>query len=551
MDPTAILRRLDTDNPPTDDELSKAGVEIKEALDELTKPGAPRDKDSIALAKTLRESLNTLAAENTKRQEAADALEAELAELRKGVFEDEKSDDTKAEADEKPAEETKPEAEKPAEEKPADVKEPEPVSASALADLLGRQISSRTKNKPEEETRTVPGVTVRAIGPAAGYELPVTAGIRDLGKMFATHAKSVSERNRDIKLFTLNREFSEERTLGENTDTNNVRLAEAFGFGETSRPVTAAGGLCGPGDVDHSHPICAERGRPVRDSLVQFNATRGQVTYHPSAGLGAVQGAVSIWTAETDANPGTATKPCPPVDCPDELTASVDAVVRCLTIGNFQARFSPELWASRLELLLAMHDRVAEQKSIQEIHEAAIPVPAPVGSTKNIIESFLQNINSVIATDRAIQRKLTGTYVVLADSWVRDQIRNQVIENLGVANNIETIQIADSIIAGWLSDIGARAVWTYDGTVNDGTGEHNIPAQVGAVPAATTVYVYPEDAYFFLDGGTLDLGTSITDSSLNATNDRQAFAESFEKTAFRGCSSYRFELNTALSCGCA
>jgi hypothetical protein len=552
MDPTQILSRLQGDNPPTDAELEKAAADIREALDEVTKPGAPRDKESIALAKTLREALDTLAAEDGKRQEAAAALEAELADLRKGVFDEDKPEATEDEkADEKPADEAKADDKAP---EATEVKEPVAASVSDLVKRLQSQVSARTKTAATDEVRSVPGVHLRGLGTAASFDLK-DGTLSDLGSLFSTHAKSVTQRNSPTKLFSLTKDYDPTRQLGNNTDENNRRLTEVFGFGETTRPVTAAGGLCGPGDVDHSHPICADRGRPVRDSLVQFNASRGQVTYHPSAGLGAVEGGVSIWTPAMDAaavppNPSGLSKPCPPVDCPDELNAEVDAVVRCLTIGNFQARFSPEFWASRLELLLAAHDRAAEQKSIVEIHEASVGVTA-IPATKNVIESFLQNVNSIIAADRGIQRKLQGQYVVLADAWVRDQIRNQVIENLGVANNVETIQIADATIAGWLSDIGARAVWTYDGTLSEATGEHNIPAAVGALPGTTTVYVYPEDAYFFLDGGTLDLGTEITDSALNAVNNRQAFAETFEKTAFRGCSSYRFELSTTLFCGCA
>src|SRR5699024_2846389 len=142
-------------------------------------------------------------------------------------------------------------------------------------------------------------------------------------------------------------------------------------LGPDALPITAAGGFCGPGDVDHSHPICADRGRPIRDGMIQFNATRGRVSFAPAAGLGDLAGNVSIWTAETDADPGDATKPCPPVECPEELSCEVDAIVRCITVGNFQARFSPEFWASRLELLLAEFDRTAEQKAMQEIHAAS------------------------------------------------------------------------------------------------------------------------------------------------------------------------------------
>lgn len=550
MDPLEILKRLDGDNKPSDSELDSAALEIREALDAATEIEDPTP-DDLKLAKTLRAALDTLTKEAASREEDRAARRAEAKALRDGVFEDKADEGDKATDEDKATDsDADADADKATDDKPAEEKEA--VTASAVSEIL-RSLQTtaaerRSKTK-DEEKRTMPGVIVRAQGPAAGFNVG-NGTFADLGQMFATHAKSISGVGKSDRLFTLTREFSTERTLGASLDQNNKRLADVFGFGELTRPETAAGGLCGPGDVDHTHPICADRGRPVRDSLAQFNASRGQVTYTPSAGLGDVDGAVSIWTAAMDANPGSATKPCPPVTCPEEITAQVDAITRCLTIGNFQAKFSPELWASRLELLLALHDRVAEQKGIEEIHEGSTGVTAVTG-TNNIIQSFLQNINSIVAADRAIQRKLTGSYVVLADMWVRDQIRNQVIENLGVANNVETLQIADSIIAGWLTDIGVRAVWTPDGTVSESTGEHNIPAAVGQLPASTTVYVYPEDAWFFLDGGTLDLGTSITDSSLNATNDRQAFAETFEKVAFRGCSSYFFELNTALLCGCS
>lgn len=545
MDPTQILSRLEGDNPPTDAELEKAAADIREALDEVTKPGAPRDKESIALAKTLREAIDKLAEESGKREAEAAKVEEELKALRTGLFDEEKAEEKPAEkADEKP-EEKAPEADS---EKTAEDKEPVAASVSDLVNRLKSQAAARTKTA-DEEVRTVPSVHYRGVGIAASFDVG-EGTMNDLGQLFATHSKSVTQRNLATKLFSLTKDYDESRQLGNNADQNNRRLVDVFGFGEATRPQTAAGGLCGPGDVDHSHPICADRGRPIRDSLVQFNASRGQVGYHPAAGMGDVEGGVSIWTNEMDAGAIASglTKPCPPVECPDELNAEVDAVVRCLTIGNFQARFSPEFWASRLELLLAAHDRAAEQKSLVEIHEGSAGVIAD-NTGNNVIDNFLSNVNSIIASDRAIQRKLTGQYIVLTDSYVRTQLRNQVIRNLGIANNVEAIQIADGVISGWLSEAGARAVWTEDGTVNDTTGDHNIPTTVGTLPNAT-VYIYPEDAWFFLDGGTLDLGTEITDSSLNAVNNRQAFAETFEKTAFRGCSSYFFTLEYERACGC-
>jgi hypothetical protein len=534
MDPLDIIAKLAEDYTgpaPTDAELETAAKDIREALDVATKA----DEPELDLAKDLAEALQVVTKAADDRESAREERRAEAKKLREGIFDD---------TPETPAEET------PVEETPvveAEIKEP--VAAAGIIERLKRHAA--TKAPEQEKPKTMGGVRTTAVGPAAGYDVG-TGTFADLGKMFSTHAKSVQGIGKSDRLFRLTRDFDESRQLGFNVEVNNRRITDVFGYGQTSRPVAAAGGLCGPGEVDFSHPICADRGRPVRDSLVQFNAARGQVTYSPAAGLGDVDGAVSIWTPAMDAAaPASGVKPCPPVECPEELTAAVDAVTRCLTIGNFQATFSPELWASRLELLLALHDRVAEQKSLVEIHEGSTFIAAgSLVDGGNVIANFLENINTIVAQDRAIQRNLTGQYVVLTDSYVRDAIRNQVIRNMGVANNAETIQIADAMIAGWLADVNVRAVWTVDGTVDEQTGDHNIPTAVGLPLAAATVYVYPEDAWMFLDGGTLDLGTQITDSSLNATNDRQAFAETFEKTAFRGCSSYAFELVTDIACGC-
>jgi hypothetical protein len=249
-----------------------------------------------------------------------------------------------------------------------------------------------------------------------------------------------------------------------------------------------------------------------------------------------------------DESPGDNVKPCPPIVCPDELSCEVDAVTRCLTVGNFQAKFSPEVWAANLQVLLATFDRVAEQKAIEEIHAASTEVQTI--DQGNVLSNFLISLNTILASDRSIQRNQTGLYTLIADQWLRDMLRNQVIRNQGVENNFEQLQLADARISGWLSEVGVTPIWTNDGTVRDLDGTHRVPTVPGVLPTDAGAYLFPREAFMFLDGGTLDLGTNITDSSLNATNDRQAFAESFEKVCFRGCSSYRFEFLTNSACGC-
>lgn len=538
MDPLEILKALDGDNAPRTEDLQAAHDELKSALDAATKA----EKPDLTLAKDLRAGVNKLAGELTKRAEVEEKEREELKALRDGIF-----DDTTPPASD-PAD---PPVEVPA--TPASIEEPVAASGSDIVTRLKAFAAAKAPAAPAP--KTVNGTRSRAIGPAAGYELD-TADFHDVGSLFSTHAKAVTNPGQRGHMFRLTREFEESRQLGFNVDANNQKMMSWFGPGQGKQtPLAAACGLCGPGDVDHTHPICSEDGRPIRDALPQFQATRGKITFAPAASIGDLAGNVSIWTLADDeaacavgspASPGdTPTKPCPPIACPEEIVCATDAVVRCITVGNFQAQFSPEFWSSRLALLLAEFDRVAEQKAIEEIHAASVDLGTV--DECNTLASFLMGINSVIAADRSAQRNMTRRYRVIADAYIRDYMRNQVIKNLGVANNIEALQLADATINGWLADINASVVWTFDGTF-DGT-EHRILLP-GETPTTAGVYVHPEDSFVFLDGGTLDLGTDIHDSMLNATNDRQAFAESFEKTCFRGCSAYVFDIPVFSGCGC-
>ena len=536
IDPLKILKDLDGDTAPSTDDLQAAHDELKSALDAATQAERP----DLALAKDLHAGVSKLAGELTQRAEAEAKEREELKALRAGLFDD-----------------TNPPASDPADapvdvpDSPAALEEPVAASGSDIVTRLKAFAAAKAPAAPAP--KTVNGTRSRAIGPAAGYELD-TADFHDVGALFSTHAKAVTNPGQRGHMFRLTREFEESRQLGFNVDANNQKMMSWFGPGQGKQtPLAAACGLCGPGDVDHTHPICSEDGRPIRDALPQFQATRGKITFAPAASIGDLAGNVSIWTLADDeaacavgspTSPGP-TKPCPPIACPEEIVCATDAVVRCITVGNFQAQFSPEFWSSRLALLLAEFDRVAEQKAIEEIHAASVDLGTV--DECNTLASFLMGINSIIAADRSAQRNMTRRYRVIADAYIRDYMRNQVIKNLGVANNIEALQLADATINGWLADINASVVWTFDGTF-DGV-EHRILLP-GQVPTTAGVYVHPEDSFVFLDGGTLDLGTDIHDSLLNATNDRQAFAESFEKTCFRGCSAYVFDIPVFSGCGC-
>lgn len=542
MDPMNILSRLQEGHahPPTDAELTSAAAQIQEALDAATGPDAATDADSIALAKDLHAALQTIAKVQTEREAVIAANRDELAKLREGIF------------DSAPAEEET--TDEDADEVEAEVEVEAPVAIAASATDLVNRLTAKLKTAVPAETSTkmTNAVTLKPVGAASAFELDTQAGFADLGHLFGEFARGEGGKN---PLVRLTRTYPENRRLGSNVELNNKRIAEVMGTGQLSRanmPIAASGGLCGPGDVDHSHPICSQRGRVVTPALTQFNASRGRVTVAPVTSIGDLEGNVSVWTSETDANPGQSVKPCPALECPEDLTASVDAVVKCVTVGNFQAKFSPEWWAANLEVLAAAHDREAEQKALVEIYTASTSFgTVNEGST---LWNFIQALTNVISADKSARRNWDGGYTAIADAYGKDQMRNQLAANLGAGGDIRQALVeADMIIDDAIRVAGVtNMVWTYDGTYN-GSGHRliSVHSQSGHLPPADFgLTVFPTEAFLFLDGGTLDLGTDITDSALNATNDRQAFAETFEKVLFRGCGSFRGVITIDASCGC-
>lgn len=544
MDPLNILSRLEEGhtNPPTDAELASAATDLRDALDAATSGDAP----DLAAAKLIRQGLDEIAKAVGVREAAAEENRQEALKLREGIFdaaeggdEDEKSDDAADEGDEADAED----------------KVAEPVAAGADFQNMIKNLraSAARTSDTKQEIKVTHGANLRPVGPASAYQLKPDAGFRELGELFSQHGRSKMGKGVAVPLVQLQREFPEDRKLGNNVQENAQRIADVMGTGLiSSAPIAAAGGICGPGDVDHTHPICSERGRVVTPALPQFNAARGQLTVPPSISIGDLEGGVSVWTYETDVNPQANTKPCPALTCEEEITEQVDAVVKCVTVGNFQAKFSPEWWAANLEVLAAAHDREAEQKALTEIYAASSSIgTVSEGST---LWSFIQMLRNVVSADRSARRNWSGRYTAIADAYGRDQILNQLAANLGSGVDIrQSLLEASSILDGAIMDAGiSNMIWTYDGTYTGSThriiGNHS---QSGHLPPTDFgVHIFPEESFLFLDGGTLDLGTEITDSELNSTNDRQAFAETFEKVLFRGCSAFRGVVTIDASCGC-
>ena len=505
MDPMQILARLGSDNPPTDEELSNALHEFKRLG--LSAVNARETDEAADLAKAV-EILNS---EIAKRAEAAAELEAKLAEQAEAFQDDDEAED---------------EDEDEAEEAEAEV---ETVAFDVEAAIRAAR-NSRARIEAEAVPKNpYPYVKVSALGQAEGEKLDPTATVADVAKIFAQYAKG---RNRGRETFVrTNWEMPKDRQLGKEAEDNTRLLASVLDSGITEfEAVAAAGGICGPLDTVYDIPAIGSRGRPVRDALTRFGAGRGGVRYvaAPRLSQGTFTEAVSVWTSENDASPASpAEKPCPHIDCDEICEVTVDAITACLVVGNFQARFNSEQWQSALRVLGLEHDRIAEQNLLAAIDAGSID--ATYTNAGGTIAGVLGAIDRAVAGIRSRDRLSNAAgFRVIVDGWLRNALRSQFTVQ-APAGQTGAPGASDSAIDAWFAARGVTVTYTQDDSIFGAQSD-------GALldfPTETTLRVFPEGTWWFLDGGTLDLGTEIVDSGLIALNDRQAFMETFEAAAKR------------------
>lgn len=525
-----IINRIGADDPPTDEELTDARAKLVELLT-VAAEGEERD---LAAARELRGAIDKIDAELAARKEAAEAEEEEAKKLLEGIDAQTGEPDGGEEGGGEEGEEGG----------ETEDKVVLPVAAANLGSAIKRT-SARVQRDAEIERDSRYDVRVRAVGAAQGYPLDLDSTMDDVAKLFARDATAV--RSGKQSLVRIEKVYPDDRQLGKQAGPNNRLIDQVFAPEHlTNQGIAAAGGICGPLEADFTHPICGDRGRPIRDALPQFQADRGGIRFAPSATLADVVGGITVWTAANDANPtDPLEKACLVIDCEDELSALVDAVVQCVQIGNFQARFNPEFWASRLSLLDVAHDRTAETKLYNELVAEAIAVT--YAGADGTIYSVLSAVDKAVAGLTSRLRLIDTGFQMIAPDWLHQALRADIARQQLGSSPAEQLAVADQIIDSFFTARGVTPIWSPDvdpfgaqaaGPLLDFPGTNVVPL------------VYPVGTYMFLDGGTLDLGTEITDSTLNATNDRQAFKETFEKGVKRGCEALSITIPIDEACLC-
>jgi len=560
-----------------DDTLAQLDADITGAAEAL----AAGDLDDEALAQLTQagEAVQAIRAEQEAREQAA-AERAEQAQAALALIRGESDTDPEGDPEDEPADDdadepATPEAEVPAEvpapEAEAEVPAPEAVAAStppAPRRPVTRVAARRPAQAAPRQSVTAGG-GLASLGMVASANAPgVQAGqpITSYDQLAAAFVSAVDatkgyRHGPPVKVPVVrigqgDTQYPEAFRLDGDLAGNQRRIEaaqraiqEAGGLQaaitasaqDASR--TAAGGICAPQQVNYDMPTLGTDARAMRDGfMARFGADRGGIRTLPMPLLGDLSGAIGVWTEANDQNPADpTTKPCLTVTCPDEDETIVEAITRCLEYGNFRARYFPEQIEAWMRLVAVEHARYAEQRLMATVSTGSTAVTS--GQVLGTSRDVLAALDRAIAVWRYRHRLGDGYRLEFgAPIWLRDQIRTDITRQLPVGTVEETLAVADATIARFFAVRNIEPVWLLDGE----SGQRFVAQGAGPLqgwPSTVKTYLAPAGGWLFLDGGTLDLGI-VRDSTLNATNDVQVFAETFEGAHFHGPESWTLTFDT-------
>lgn len=549
-----LYDRLDSESEPlTDEELAELEQLAVAAFDE-----ADDDEDPDLDAMEELTGVITAAREASaqREQEAAERQE-QAARLRETIHAVEDDEDTETAEDDDAAEasedadtavsdeDTEGEdapasqaAEAHTDDQAADEEEAETTAVAASSSTPARRPSlaaasrrRRSSSQPRRR-RNLSVVTAGDVpGRSAGSQLHT---LREVGEAFAAKAHAVRSGRGSGKfgVASFNVDYPEDRRLGSNAIDNEERIDAVVASAQAQDidAIVAAGGLCAPVDVAYDLEGISVENRPLRDALPRFGADRGGIRFITPPALADMDDAVGVWTEATDESPGDSTKDVMTVTCGTEQEVLVDAITKRLKVGNFSRRTFPEQFARFWQLAGAAHSRLAEETlwNAMVADSTAVTFDRQLGAARDI----LTVVDTAVAAYTSRHRMAENAVLRLTlPSWVKNMMRTDIAKQLpGDASMART----DAELTEWFRVRNVAVTWSPDAGQEFGAQS---AGELSTFPGTVEMLLHHEGAFTFLDGGTLDFGMDIRDSTLNETNDVEAFMETFEAVAFRGVES--------------
>lgn len=538
MDPE-LRELLDRIAELTDDELADLEAQLVAAGNDV---GATDTQEALDSLVEIDAALTRVRTEIGERAEAAEQRETQRAELlerinppvveqepegdpAEGDGEDDAGD---GEGDGDPA---TPEATAEVE-ADADEDEETPAVPARQAARTRRRIPTAPRQNQRAPSRTTS--TLRAAGDLPGFSAGSTIpDIDALNRAFVKKVSSARDKGKSgvgyYGIATIETDWPEDRVLTDDP-SRNMQLIERV-VGEEA--LTAAGGLCAPRNPRWELMGISIESRPVRDSLPGFRADRGGVSFIQPPKLADVASGVDVITEVEDSQ--SATKPCFTATCGTPVTCDVSAVSKCLTVGNFNARFWPEQKARFWQLLGAQHAREAEAELVSCMESSATLVT--MGKVAGAARDVLENLAQAGAEYRSRNRMAEdATLRWLYPSWLVDMMAADLIRQ---APGDNMLAITRAMIEAMIRARNIEPVSSIDYQVY---GAQAAGALIPWQTAAVDSLLYHEGAYIFVDGGSLDFGMEIRDSSLNEANNVRAHAETFETCCFIGVEAVKLRM---------
>lgn len=303
--------------------------------------------------------------------------------------------------------------------------------------------------------------------------------------------------------------------------------------------ITAAGGCCAP--LVTRYDLWDNGGvtdRPVRDALASFRADRGGIRFYPGPSLADVQGSLGFWTCADDAAAdaaNTATwKVCGRIACPPEQTAELQAITMCITFGVLMNRIFPEVAAANVKLAQVAQARLADSALLAQIKAGSTAV-TDGGTAWGAVKDLMTAVGKLTAYYRDRYRIKSAPLRVIMPAWIIDALRTDLLSGPDWGRDFaEHYGVTEALIREFFARRNLNVTFALDSAVPATNGGGFFNAITGATmptwPSTVEWAVFPEGAWLFLDGGSLDLGV-IRDSTLVRTNDYMQFSETFEAAA--------------------
>lgn len=521
------------------DQVTAAEAALTAAYDEA------REARDLDRCETIVDNLDAVRADQSRRDEEAAAAEARMAELDARVraeTTEAPTDDGGDEGDSGDGEGTEPAApETPVVEDETPAAEPIAAAETPPATPIPPRRMPRAARPAAPPARN----TVRAAITAAGGLSDIRPGApirtrQDMDRLANSVAQRIDQQRRTgagtVPVAHVEYEFPSDRTLDGNVAANREKFDAVVASARMDSPeaIVAAGGLCAPVEVRYDVDGISDDRRPIRDALVRFGADRGGVRWVAPPFLSDLAEAVDVITEAEDA--ASASKPCLTISCGADLEEVVDAITKCLQVGNFQRRTFRENFDRYWQLAGAMHAREAETRLWDRMVAASQVVTGTqqLGMYRDFVENLVQLVTGIRSRDRTA-RDLT--FRVIAPDWV---VPEASIDLLRQMPGDQTYGVSEADLRASLAVHNIALTLTPD-TDQEFPVQPNNNVLMGW-PESVETLVFPEGTFAFLDGGELNFGMEIRDSTLNAANNVRSMTETFEGVAKFGVRSYHLTI---------